>query len=303
MMLNRKMILTVALCLAPAASGAVALAQSSGAPSPPGAGRAAETAAPKRPLDVPFVPTRQEVVDQMLKMADVDKNDHVIDLGSGDGRIVISAAKLGARGVGVDINPVRIGESRENARAAGVQERVRFIEGDLFAADLTGATAVTLYLLPDVNLKLRPKLLRELRPGTPVVSHDFDMGEWQPDRTVQMGTATVYQWIVPAQVAGTWTSRIGEGAQARDLGLNLNQEFQVVGGSARMKDGKRLPLSDVTLRGDALSFTVAGAPEGSLVFRGKANGDKIEGTVAPAAKPDQTQPWTAQKAGTSTARR
>jgi len=300
MMLNRRLVLTAAFCLAPTASGAVALAQSSGAP--PAADRAAQTAAPKRPLDVPFVPTRQEVVDQMLKMADVDKNDHVIDLGSGDGRIVISAAKLGARGVGVDINPVRIAESRENARTAGVEERVRFIEGNLFTADLSGATAVTLYLLPEVNLKLRPKLLRELRPGTPIVSHDFDMGEWQPDRTVNMGTATVYQWIVPAQVAGGWTARIGEGAQAREIGINLQQEFQVVGGSARM-NGKRMPLSDVTLRGDALSFTVAGMPEGRLIFRGKANGDKIEGTVAPEAKPGQTQPFTAQKGTASTARR
>lgn len=155
------------------------------------------------PLDVPYVPTPTEVVDRMLKMAKVNKEDLLYDLGSGDGRIIITAAKeYGARGIGYDLNPQRIKESNENAQRAGVTDRVRFTQQDLFEADLSGATVVTLYLLPDVNLKLRPKLLRELRPGTRIVSHNYDMGDWQPEAVAEIevkGTKHyVYSWTVPA---------------------------------------------------------------------------------------------------------
>jgi SAM-dependent methyltransferase len=149
-------------------------------------------------LDVPYVPTRPEMVEQMLKLADVKKTDTVYDLGCGDGRIVIMAAeKFGARGVGVDLNPERIKEANENARKAGVAERVKFIEGNLFDADIHAATVVALYLLPDVNLKLRPKLLKDLKPGTRVVSHSFDMGDWKPDKQVQADHSTLYLWTIP----------------------------------------------------------------------------------------------------------
>jgi SAM-dependent methyltransferase len=149
-------------------------------------------------LDVPYVPTRPDLVEQMLKLADVKKTDMVYDLGCGDGRIVIMAAeKFGARGVGVDLNPERVKEANENARKAGVADRVKFIQGNLFDADIRAATVVTLYLLPDVNLKLRPKLLKDLKPGTRVVSHAFDMGDWKAEKVVQVDHSNVFLWTIP----------------------------------------------------------------------------------------------------------
>ena len=158
--------------------------------------------APRPKLDVPYVPTPESVVAMMLNLAKVNKNDVVYDLGSGDGRIVITAAqKYGARGVGYDIDPERIKEANANAKAAGVTERVRFVQGDLFQADLSEASVVTLYLLPEINLKLRPKLLKELKPGTRIVSHNYGLGDWDPIRTETIDTATgehvVFYWVVP----------------------------------------------------------------------------------------------------------
>ena len=153
----------------------------------------------QRHLDVPFVPTPPEVVDEMLKMANVTKDDFLIDLGSGDGRIVIAAAKkFGTHGVGIDLNPERIAEARENAKKAGVENLVEFREGDLFKADIKKATVVTMYLLPSVNMKIRDKLLTDLKPGTRLVSHAFDMGEWKPERTAEVEYRRVYFWTVPA---------------------------------------------------------------------------------------------------------
>jgi ribosomal protein L11 methylase PrmA len=144
------------------------------------------------------VPTIDEVVAEMLRLGEVDKNDVVYDLGSGDGRIPITAArKFGARGYGVDIDPQRVREARENAKKAGVEDKVKFDHGDLFETDISRATVVTLYLLPSVNLKLRPKLLSELKPGTKVVSHNYDMGDWKPEQTVTVGSHTVYMWTIP----------------------------------------------------------------------------------------------------------
>lgn len=154
---------------------------------------------PRTP-DVPFVPTSQELVVQMLKLANVSKNDTVYDLGCGDGRIVITAAKdFGAHAVGVDINPERIKEANENARKAGVTDRVNFVEGDLFTAEIRPATVVTLYLLPNVNLKLRPRLLKELKPGTRVVSHSFDMEDWKPEKEIEVNGSRLYLWTIPAR--------------------------------------------------------------------------------------------------------
>ncbi|MGD0199478.1 MAG: class I SAM-dependent methyltransferase [Bryobacteraceae bacterium] len=155
---------------------------------------------PPRPLDVPYVPTSQELVVAMLKLADVRPGDTVYDLGCGDGRIVVAAAKqFGARAVGVDINPQRISEANENARQAGVADKVKFIEGNLFDADIHEATVVTLYLLPNVNLRLRPKLLQELRPGTRVVSHSFDMDDWKPDQEIEVNNTRLLLWVIPPQ--------------------------------------------------------------------------------------------------------
>lgn len=168
---------------------------------------AAQSAAPRRSPDVPYVPTTEAAVSAMLKLAEVKKNDVVYDLGCGDGRIVITAAKnIGARGVGIDINPVRIGEAKENARKAGVEKLVRFEENDLFEADIHEATVVTLFLLPQINLKLRPKLLRDLKPGTRIVSNTFDMGDWKAEKEITVPDTAddeylshrLFLWIVPA---------------------------------------------------------------------------------------------------------
>ena len=167
---------------------------------------AAQTGQPNRPLDVPFVPTTEEAVKAMLKLAGVKKTDIVYDLGCGDGRIVIEAAKIyGARGVGIDIDPQRIKEARENAKKADVESLVRFEENDLFKADIHEATVVTLFLLTNINLKLRPKLLQDLKPGTRVVSNTFDMGDWKPDKEENLDSAgdeaylsrKFFLWTVP----------------------------------------------------------------------------------------------------------
>lgn len=152
---------------------------------------------PLREPDVVFVPTPQEVVDQMLKLANVGKGDVLYDLGCGDGRTVISAAKLGARAIGIDINPVRIKESEDNAAKQGMTGKVTFRLEDLFEADFHDATVITLYLLPSLNVKLRPRLWK-LKPGTRIVSHDFDMGDWKPEKTVELDGHTIYFWTVPA---------------------------------------------------------------------------------------------------------
>lgn len=154
--------------------------------------------AQSRNLDVPYVPTPQPVVDAMLKLANVQPGDRLYDLGSGDGRIVVTAAKrFGTRGVGVDLDPARVREAKANAQQAGVTDLVEFRQQDLFETDLRKATVVTLYLLPEINLRLRPKLLQELQPGTRIVSHAFDMGNWKPEKVMQVDGRTIYFWTVP----------------------------------------------------------------------------------------------------------
>ncbi|MGH7414647.1 MAG: class I SAM-dependent methyltransferase [Candidatus Rokuibacteriota bacterium] len=162
----------------------------------------AQTPSPKLP-DVPYVPTPERVVAEMLKVANVKKSDVLYDLGSGDGRIVISAAKrLGTRGTGIELLPALVQEARENARKAGVSRLAKFVEGDIFDANISDATVVTLYLLPEVNMRLRPKLL-ELRPGTRIVSHNYDLGDWKPKKTITLklpdGEHTVFYWVVPSR--------------------------------------------------------------------------------------------------------
>jgi predicted O-methyltransferase YrrM len=192
MRIHRSILMTLILVLIAAA---VASAQAPGTQAP--------VQTPARTPDVPYVPSDDKVVAAMLDIAKVKKSDILYDLGSGDGRIPITAAKrFGTRGTGVEIDPVRVAEARENAKKAGVEDRVRFIEGDIFEADIKNATVVMLYLLPDVNLKLRPKLLSELKPGTRIVSHNYDMGDWEPEKSVRInlpnGTHVVYFWTVPA---------------------------------------------------------------------------------------------------------
>jgi SAM-dependent methyltransferase len=165
-----------------------------------------QTTAPAIPVqqvqtDVPYVPTPQPVVDAMLKLAKVNSKDLIYDLGSGDGRIPITAAqKYGARGIGIDIDPERVKEAKQNLQSAGVGNLVQFRQQDLFKTDFSQASVVTLYLLPDINLKLRPKLLQELKPGTRIVSHAFDMGDWKPQQVQQVDGKTIYLWVVPENV-------------------------------------------------------------------------------------------------------
>lgn len=251
-------------------------------------------------LDVQFVPTPQPVVDEMLKLADLDKNDVLYDLGSGDGRIVITAAKrYGVRGIGIDLDPERIAESNANAEQEGVTDRVNFIQGDLFEADLREATAVTLYLLSSLNMRLRPKLLRELRPGTPVVSYSFDMGEWEPDKTVSVEGNTVYLWIIPADVQGKWNLTVQEPNGGRQLELDLGQEFQMVNGMARV-DGMDVPVENGRVEGDRLVFSITypatGGGELTQTFSGRINGDSIQGTTNDQSRVGAgPRTWTAER--------
>jgi hypothetical protein len=246
--------------------------------------------------DVPYVPTPQEVVDEMLRLANVSREDVLYDLGSGDGRIVISAAQqFGARGIGVDINPKRISEAQENALKAGVTDRVQFLQQDLFETDFREATVVTLYLLPKVNLRLRPLLLRDLKPGTRVVSHEFDMGDWRADREVHLaGGYKVYFWVIPAQVAGTWTWNPDGASDAQPYELHLTQHFQQVNGFLKA-NGIEMPVANVKLVGEQLDF-LALQETAILTFSGRVNDQRITGQVEiDDGETKSRQPWVASR--------
>jgi SAM-dependent methyltransferase len=251
----------------------------------PGGLAGQQTSAPARTPDVHFVPTDTTKVREMLAAAEVGSKDLVYDLGCGDGRIVIMAVKkYGARGVCVDIDPVRIKESRNNADTAGVTQRIEFIEGDLFQQDLSKASVVTLYLLPSLNERLRPKLFKELRPGTRIVSNAFDMGAWKADRTLNIKTYSGMQsyaflWILPADVSGEWRLE-PEGGSGKAYTLDLKQKYQEVSGTAA-SGGKAIPLASVTVKGDRLSFVLGdGAGEGQgVTFTGQVNGNRASGTA------------------------
>lgn len=240
--------------------------------------------------DVPYVPTPNEVVEAMLNLAGVKAGDVLYDLGCGDGRIVIAAAKRGAKATGIDIDPLRIQESNKNAAEAGLTGKVRFIQGNLFESDFRDATVITMYLLTSVNLRLRPKLLEELKPGTRLVSHSFEMGEWTPDKTVVVTTSygderDVHFWLVPANVTGRWEWDAADGSGAgQHCTLEAEQQFQTV--TATGKEGPwPLNVTDIKLAGDALSFKVEAVTNGKMtsrLYEGKVAGDTITGTVRPA---------------------
>jgi len=248
--------------------------------------------------DVPYVPTPPVVVEEMLRLANVGPADFVIDLGSGDGRILIAAAeKFGARGIGVDLDPDRIEESVYGAQLAGVSDRVAFEQQDLFKFDISRATVVTMYLLPSVNSKLRPRLLKELRPGTRIVSHDFDLGDWQPDRKSTV-RKNVFLWIVPAQVDGRWRASIALPAGERGYEIEIRQKFQEIDGVVRY-DKKITGLWNARLSGDQISFVVvddSGPVETNLYFDGRISGDTIEGVIKRGIGGDQRQiKWRANR--------
>lgn len=234
--------------------------------------------------DVVWVPTPQELVDTMLSIAKVTPDDYLIDLGSGDGRTVITAAKIGANALGVEFNPDMVVLSRRNAELAGVTGKAEFKEGDLFEQDLSKATVITMFLLPEINLKLRPKLL-DLKPGTRIVSNTFTMGEWEPDYEVDTkenwnSWNTALLWIIPAKVEGTW--KIGQDE------LSITQEFQFFHGTLNIK-GKSSQLSDGRLHGNEITFKVNGA-----VYTGTVNGTKMIGT---ATTDSSKWDWSATRSG------
>ena len=255
---------------------------------------------------VPYVQTPMEIVERMLRMAEVKPGDHVIDLGSGDGRIVIEAAKRGATGVGVDLDTQLVKLAAENARAAGVADKVQFKAMDLFDADLSPASVVTMYLLPDFNAKLLPRLLR-LRPGTRIVSHDGGIGDWPPDEKLQMrapekpvgvgGVSTVELWIVPADAAGSWTSDIPQhGGRWR---FQVKQSFQLLDIDAAAQ-GRDLLVRNSRLRGEEIKLVitgVVGARAWHHYFVGRLQADRIEGVVEVSdGNNKRSFPWTATRA-------
>jgi SAM-dependent methyltransferase len=209
--------------------------------------------------DVPYVPTPQPVVDRMLEMAAVTKNDIVYDLGCGDGRMIVTAAKkYGAHGVGVDIDPQRIKESNENAKSAGVTDKVKFEIKDLFTMEFGDASVLTMYLLPQVNLNLRPKILSDMKPGSRIVSHSFDMEDWKPDGEDEVESSNIYFWIVPAKVEGVNELKIkSSDGKEQTAKANLKQSFQEVSGSVNI-GGQDQQISDGKLKGYELAFTAGG---------------------------------------------
>lgn len=219
-------------------------------------------------LDVPYVPTPDTVVYRMLELADLQPDDYLIDLGSGDGRIVIAAARDWnvKKGYGIDIDPQRVDEARMNARYAKVDERVSFERDNIFEMDFSDADVLTMYLLPQINLDLRPLILERLRPGTRVVSHSFDMGEWRADESIEVHKRYVYKWIVPARLAGSWQLTKADGST---LSLELEQKFQFVEGQAKSGD-KVFPLAFSALRGKDFRFSVNGEH-----FSAQVEGDEM----------------------------
>jgi SAM-dependent methyltransferase len=238
--------------------------------------------------DVVWVPTPEALVERMLAMAQVGRGDVVFDLGSGDGRTVIAAAKRGARAVGVEYNPDLVALSRRNAESARLSvDRARFVQGDIFETDFSSATVVTLYLLPDLNLRLRPALLA-LPPGTRVVSHMFKMQDWEPDETSYLASTPAYLWIVPARVGGTWRLVLRGGAAFE---IDVEQAFQAIGGTVDLPP-VRGGLREARLRGDAVRFAFVDARGVLHELAGRAAGDRMEGTYRAGAR---TGRWTATR--------
>lgn len=226
--------------------------------------------------DVIWVPTPKSLVEKMLKMADVKSTDYVIDLGAGDGVTVITAAKqFGVRALGIEYNPDMVELAKRNAQNEGVAARAEFVRGDIFTTDFSQATVLTMYLLPYLNMKLRPTILN-MKPGTRIVSHAFTMEDWMPDQTDSTEGRTAYLWIVPAKVEGRW--KLGQSE------IELKQKFQAFEGTYRTND-TTWRLTHVNLRGDQISFTA-----GTATYTGRVTGPIMQGTMRP--RPDaQAVAW------------
>jgi len=255
---------------------------------------------------VPYVQTPVEIVERMMRMAEVRAGDFVIDLGSGDGRIVIEAAKRGARGLGVDLDSNLVKLATQNARQAGVADRARFETRDIFETDLAAASVVTMYLLPDFNKKLLPRLLA-LKPGTRIVSHDGSIGDWPADETLEMrtpekpvgvgGTSKVELWIVPAELGGTWTSQLAQHGGA--WRFQVAQRYQILEVAA-LAEGRELLVRNTRLRGEEVKLVITGVVKSRPwhhYFVGTARGDAIEGEVTVSDGNNKVvYPWLAKRA-------
>ena len=258
---------------------------------------------PEPELDVPYVPTHRQAVNEMLKLAKVTSDDFVIDLGCGDGRIVIAAARdYKARALGIDLDPRRIRESNRNAKKAKVTDMVEFRKGDALQTDVRQASVVTLFLLESVNVRLRPRLFAQLKPGTRVVSNSFNMRDWKPDKQISHPKAfsnVIYFWAIPAHVGGTWTWQNKlTGKQIPDS-LKLEQEFQAVQGAVKSSDGAEVPIAEASLAGKELSFTVTlgkGKEKAVVAYSGTADGETLQGTQEWRGGPHAGKyPWVAKR--------
>ena len=264
--------------------------------------------------DVPYVQTPSAVVAAMLDLAAVGAGDNLIDLGSGDGRIVIEAArKLGTRGMGIELDANLVSIAKAEARRQGVDGKASFAQGNLFNFDISGASVLSMYLLPQINLQLRPRILGQLKPGARVVSHDFDMGEWQPDQRREIAVpnksygpplSRIYLWYVPADVAGKWRWELSEAGKPVAYEARINQRFQQLDAEMLMDRGRAV-VRNMKLRGDELSFTLTRELDGRPLtheFSGRVNGDTVTGRVAIGAGADTALAWTATRAERGTMR-
>jgi hypothetical protein len=227
--------------------------------------------------DVVWVPTPNELIERMLNMAKVTKDDYVIDLGSGDGRIAIAAAKRGATAHGIEYNSDMVALSTKNAQEAGVSDRVKFMKADIFESDFSKATVITMYLLPHLNLQLRPKIL-DMKPGTRVTSHAFTMEEWRPDQQATVEFRDAYLWIVPAKINGKWRMQQVAGSGTEQIELDIVQKFQFFEGKARL-GGRSVEILDGKLNGDRMTFTLVDGNGTRRNYTGRVDGGRIEGTV------------------------
>jgi SAM-dependent methyltransferase len=238
--------------------------------------------------DVIWVPTPEDLVERMLRMAQTTPNDFVIDLGSGDGRIAIAAAKkFGARSMGIEYNPDMVELSTRNAAKEGVAGKARFAKADIFESDFSQASVITMYLLPGLNLKLRPKLL-DMKPGTRIVSHQFNMDDWQPDEVTNIEGRRAYFWLVPAKVAGTW--RLVSGGEVLDV--TLEQKYQMLEGTVKLGT-INAGLRDARLHGDRIDFAFVDQGGVRRDFSGRVSGNTLEGTMKLETGPESR--WTGTK--------